>query len=77
MVTCRWLATLCLVNPSTLISSRILEGMAWSIPSCSTAWTNRLCKSGVQSTCSEKETANCSVDFSSFLRFGDCFLRKN
>jgi len=48
--TWRWLATLCLVKPSTFINSKIREGMAWSTPSCSTAWTNFLCRSGVQST---------------------------
>lgn len=32
------------------MSSRILEGTALSTPSCSTACTNLLCNSGVQST---------------------------
>lgn len=47
---CKWLATLCLVKPSTCISCKILEGMACSAPSCSTACTNLLWSSAVQST---------------------------
>ena len=38
------------VRQSIPISSKILEGTALSTPSCSTACTNRLCSSGVQST---------------------------
>jgi hypothetical protein len=38
------------VRQSIPISSKILEGTALSTPSCSTACTNLLCSSGVQST---------------------------
>lgn len=48
--TWRWLAMLWRVRQSIPISSKILEGTALSTPSCSTACTNRLCSSGVQST---------------------------
>lgn len=50
VATWRWLATLCLVKPSTFISSSIFEGIAWSMPICSIAWTNFPCNSEVQST---------------------------
>ena len=46
----RWLAMLWRVRHSMPMSSRILDGTALSIPSCSTACTNRRCNSGVQST---------------------------
>ena len=48
--TSRWLAILWRVRQSIPISSNILEGTALSTPSCSTACTNLLCSSGVQST---------------------------
>ena len=48
--TWRWLAILWRVRQSIPISSKIREGTALSTPSCSTAWTNLLCSSGVQST---------------------------
>lgn len=48
--TWRWLAILWRVRQSIPISSKILEGTALSTPSCSTACTNLLCNSGVQST---------------------------
>ncbi len=47
---CKWLAMLCRVRHCTPMSSRILDGMAFSTPSCSTACTNLRCSSGVQST---------------------------
>jgi hypothetical protein len=59
-MTWRWLATLCLVKPSTFINSNIREGMAWSIPNCSTAFTNFLCSSGVQSTWTKTKYKKCN-----------------
>lgn len=48
--TWRWLAMLWRVRQSIPMISKILEGTALSTPSCSTACTNLLCNSGVQST---------------------------